>query len=373
MPLELTEQPELKAPGASRTTFLSKLSAGRTIRSQDRMFFTEQLALLLETGMALVPALEALANQASNPAMRTVIEKLKIHISEGGTLAQGLAQHPEVFNTTYINLVAASEAGGFLHEVLAQLLASDEKREELRSTVVSALAYPAFLAGFSILVVIFVLVVVFPKFADMFTRIADQLPGTTLFLMQASDLLRLHWMETIAVVAGVGFGLHRWLSSKTGAAWADRVKLTLPVLKDIMVQLYLVQTLRVMSLSLGRGVSIVDTLDSCRDVVANGLFRGFLKGIESSVKEGGTVAAGFENVPFIPDLVKQMVTTAETSGNLAVVMGRVADFYERELGKKLTALSKMAEPVMLLIMGLVVGIIVSSLILPIFKLSRAVT
>ena len=377
MPIELQTATAGSAPAVKKEK-QTRARAARPFGSgapgqRDRMAFTEQLALLLETGMPLHAALQSLRQQAGNPAMRAIIDELIADVESGQRFASALSKHPQLFSTTYVNLVSASEGSGFLPKVLEQLLAEEEKREELRKTIVSALTYPAFLMGFSVLVVIFVLVLVFPKFADMFARIQDQLPATTLGLMWLSDVLRIYWWQVLAAIGGAAFLLQRAVSSDAGRATLDRWALTLPGVRNIFVQLYIAQSFRVLSLSLSHGVSVVDALEATRDVVRNRLFRGLLKNVERSVQEGGTIAAGFADSGFMPELAEQMVTTAEASGNLAPVLGRVAAHYERELSRRLLALSKMAEPIMLLVMGLVVGIIVSSLILPIFKLSKAVT
>ncbi|MGI9262647.1 MAG: type II secretion system F family protein [Woeseiaceae bacterium] len=342
------------------------------VTDKERMFFTEQLSLLLETGTTLQQALQAMAGQSHGPAMKTVIENLLTNISSGKTFSQALEMHPETFSSTYTSLVAASEDGGFLDQVLLQLLQMEEKREQLRGTLVSALSYPAFLIFFSIAVVAFVLVVVFPKFGAMFTMIHDQLPATTKGLMWLSDVLRAYWVYILMSIGGTFLLARRWAASESGRNSIDRAKISIPGIRDVFVQVYLVQSLRVMSLSLSNGVSLVDTLASCKDVVKNRVFRRFFANVELKVQQGSGIAAGFRDVEMLPSLVQQMIATGEESGNLPKVMGRMADFYERELTKRLAALSKMAEPVMLLVMGLIVGIIVSSLILPIFKLSRAV-
>ncbi len=340
---------------------------------RDRSVFTEQLALMLETGMPLHAALENMQQQAGNAAMKSVIDDLLEEIKTGQRFSSALSKHPELFSSTYVSIVASSEDSGFMHKALEHLQAEEEKRDELRKTVKSALSYPLFLVGFSVLVVIFVLVGVFPKFAEMFERIRDQLPPTTIALMWASDALRGYWWQILLALGGAGVLALRWIKSAAGRAKVDEWKLTLPGLRVVFVQLYVTQAFRVMSLSLNHGVTIVESLAATRDVVDNHLFRGLLLQVEQSVQEGGTVAAAFAESRFIPDLVKQMVATAEISGNLALVLGRIASHYEREFNRRLEALSKMAEPVMLLVMGLVVGIIVSSLILPIFKLSKAVS
>jgi len=355
---------------ATRLTEIVNSSA--KIGDKERMFFTEQLALLLETGASLHAGLQALKLQSDHPAMVRLIDAMMADISEGKSFSFALSRHPDVFSSTYVNLISASEEGGFMPEVMEQLLEMDEKQEQLRSTLVSAFTYPAFLVVFSIAVVVFVLLVVFPKFGDMFSQIEDQLPATTVFLMAASDVLLNYWLPLLATFAAGLFSLRYWLSSPGGSQYLDHLKLSVPLIKDVFTQLYLVQSLRVMSLSLHHGVSIMDTLATCKDVVRNGVFRHFITELELRVQEGAGIAVGFSHSHFIPPIVVQMITTGEETGNLPKVMSRIAEHYERELSKRLKALSKLAEPVMLIVMGTVVGLLVSSLILPIFKLSRAV-
>ena len=341
--------------------------------SSDRMFFTEQLALLLETGESLYGALTTIVQQTENAEMRKIVEKVARDISEGRSFGAALTEHPEVFSSTYVNLISASESGGFMHEVLEQLLHMDEKREQLRSTLVSAATYPMFLIAFSFAVVVFVLVVVFPKFGSMFQSIYDQLPASTKVLMSLSDIMRQYWIFLVAGIAAFVIGFRQWLATESGSARVDYLKLHTPGVREIFTQIYLVQSLQVMSLSLSNGVSVMESLEACRDVVGNTLFRNQIAKVEDSVQAGSGVAAGLADSPFLPDLAKHMIATGEQTGNLGKVMGRICVYYETQLTKKLDSVSKLAEPIMLLIMGVVVGVLVSSLILPIFKLSRAVS
>ncbi len=372
MAIEISTTKKAAAPvetGAS----MPALSLRRTgVSAKDRMFFTERLALLLETGGALQPSLLALKEQTDNVHLSAVIGDLSDEVLGGKPFSRALARHPEVFSLTYVNLVGASEQGGFMHRVLTQLQQMEEKSEKLRSTLFAAFSYPAFLLCFSFAVVCFILVVVFPKFGNLFQSIYDQLPITTRFLMAGSDILRTYWIALIAGGAGMLLVVFRWLKSEGGKEVIDRLKLKIPGLKQLFVQVYMIHMLRVMGLSLVNGVSVVDALKSCREVVDNNLFRRFMADIEHGVDEGRGLAAGFEQAAFVPSMVRQMIRTGEESGNLAVVMERIADFYERDLEKKIQVVSKIAEPLMLLVMGVLVGVIVSSLILPIFKLSKAV-
>lgn len=342
------------------------------IGGADRMLFTERLALLLETGVPLHDALGALRDQTVKPRLKAIIGEVADAIVGGQRFSEALSKHPDLFPPTYINLVGASEEGGFLPEVLEQLVDMDEKQERLRSTIVSALSYPGFLIVFSLLVVVFILVAVFPKFSVMFTAIYDELPLTTKIFIVASDALtkhgRLFGIGALTLAAGALLALRR----PDTREWLDRMKLRVPYVKDIFIKIYLTRLMRVMGISLERGVTILATLGACRNVIPNSEFQRFIGDLETQVTEGRGIAAGFRDSPLIPVSVKQMIDTGEQTGSLGRVMGRVADFYERDLTRQLNALAKMAEPVMLLVMGVLVGTIVTSIILPIFKMSRAV-
>ena len=191
--------------------------------------------------------------------------------------------------------------------------------------------------------------------------------------MGASEVMREYWIYLTGGLLALFAVSRQWLQSDSGRQMMDRLKLTMPGVRDLFAQIYLVQSFQVLSLSLTNGVSVMESLESCREVVRNGLFRKLIVDTEERVQAGQGVAAGFAEADFLPELARHMVATGEQTGNLGLVMGRIAEYYEGQLTRKLAALSKLAEPLMLLVMGVVVGILVSSLILPIFKLSRAVS
>lgn len=373
MPLEITAQHKKTATVGAIDISEKLLSLGKNKPGvTERLFFTEQLSLLLETGTPLHTALAAIRKQVDNPGMAEIIDDLIENVTSGKSFSHALSKHPELFSGTYISLVNAAEEGGFLDKVLLELMNMDEKREELRSTIVSALSYPFFLVAFSILVVIFVLVVVFPKFASMFSNITDQLPATTIILMNISEFLIRHWISVTVGSIATLILLFWWLHTATGKTVLDKVKLQAIGLRDIFQKIYLIQSLRVLGMAMSNGVTVRDALVSCHEVVTNSEFRKFLINVENKVNDGEGFASAFQTAYFIPPMVSQMVTTGEESGNLPKVLSRLANYYERELDKKLKSFSRMIEPVMLIVMGCVVGLVVSSLILPIFKLSQAV-
>ncbi len=373
MPIEL----DASGPADAAKTGSPAPTAGwRTIGQRapgmrERALFTERLALLLETGVPLHTALQSLHDQTEQGQLRAMIAAIGDDILAGERFSSALARH-ELFPSTYVNLIAASEAGGFMPEVLVQLVEMDEKEERLRAMLVSALSYPAILLTFSFAVVLFILMFVFPKFAVMFASIHDQLPVTTRVLLVVSDVLTQHAALVAAGTAGVLGALWMLARRPDVRAALDRAKLRLPIVRDVFAKIYLTRLLRVMGISLERGVTILATLEACRAVVANADIQRFILDLERDVTEGKGIAAGFDHSDFVPLSVRQMIATGEATGTLGRVMTRVADSYDRELTRLLARLTKMAEPAMLLVMGVLVGTIVSSLILPIFKLSRAV-
>ena len=341
-----------------------------SVAPKDRMFFTEQLALLLETGTSLHPALISIRGQMHDSPMASIIDSIAAGVVGGQSLSEMFAQHPKVFNPTYVSLVAASEQGGFLHEVLEQLRRMDEQNSELKSSMVSAFSYPAFLVVFSIFTLVFILLVVFPRFGPMFASIGDDLPATTKALMGLSEFLLHHWMAFSAGCSVSMVALITWLQSAAGKSWLARFKLSAPLLGKIWQRIYLVVAFRVLGLSLKHGVSLVQAVRTAREIVANEVVKDFFTDMSARLEQGGRLGEGFAEAKWVPDLAKQMVATAEESGSLPQVLLRVSDYYHRELDRLLMRVSKMVEPIMLVVMGVLVGLLVSSLILPIFKMSQ---
>ncbi len=343
-----------------------------SVNARDRKFFTEQLALLLETGNSLIDGLEIIASQTENLTFSVVILDIVDKINGGKAFSAALSMHPTVFSNTYVTLIAASENGGYMETVLKHILDMEEKREELLTTVTSAFTYPAFLVVFAGSVIIFILAYVFPKFGDLFSSIEDQLPSVTLALMWLSNFTLNYWWAMIAVTIGsVGFFI--WLNnSASGKQKINDLITSIPILGNLIYEIYLIQAMRIIGLSLNNGVSLVEAIRTCKDIAQNSRFQQFINDLHKNVTEGKNFAFGFSETDFVPPLIRQMVKTGEESGKLPMVCERIADYYQRDLSRKLKLLSKMIEPAMLLVMGVVVGLIVSSLILPIFKLSRAV-
>ena len=337
-----------------------------------RREFTEQLLLLLDAKMALVPALESIVDHSPDKGMKLLVESMRDSIAEGSSFADTLARHPGTFSSTYVILVRAAEAGGYVPKVLRHLLAIDERDQALRSTLGAAFSYPIFLIAFSGAVILFVLAFVFPKFTDMFAGMGGDLPATTVALMATSDFLLTHYAWLAPAAGGFVVVCVWWLSSPAGASWLHDMSDRIPLVNGIMTRVYLIHTLRSLHMSLENGVTFVEALDAAADAAPNTRFRRTLHVVLDSVNAGEGAAKAFREARFLPQLARDLLATGEEAGDMGLVSGRLATHYETELERLLVKLSKIIEPALLLVMGAVVGVIVASLILPIFKLANAV-
>jgi type II secretory pathway component PulF len=356
------------APG--RLPRLALPSFARSFGVRERMAFTEQLALLLDTGVSLHEALTVLQQQSVDPKLAAMLQSMFDDLAEGKPFSAALSRHPEMFSQSYVSLVAAAEEGGFLQQVLQQLLEIDEKNSRLQGVVTAALSYPAFLVVFSVAVVVFVLTVIVPKFQDLFESIRNDLPLATVVLMAVSDFLAKHWLATLAALGAALSGVWLWARTPRGAWLIDDLKIRVPFVGGIFTQVYLNQTLNVLGLALLSGVPVTAALKAAQEVIPNRRFARFLESVREEVNNGRGIAAGFQAAPFIPPMVREMIATGERTGELGKVMMRISDFYGRELNRRIGIVAKVAEPFMLVVMGVVVGLLVAALILPIFKLSR---
>jgi type II secretory pathway component PulF len=365
-----TQLPAQEAGAAAPRLGLRLPAFSRSIGVEQRMAFTEQLALLLDTGVAIHEALKILKQQSEDARLSGILQSLFDQVTEGKPLSLALSRHPEMFSQTYVSLVAAAEEGGFLQQVLKQLLEIDEKNSRLRSTIASALSYPIFLIVFSLAVVVFVLVAIFPKFQDLFQSIRDQLPWTTLALMAVSEFLTKHWLLSVTGLGAAVAGAVLCIRMPAVEQLLDELKMRIPVVGEIFMQVYLNQSLNVIGLALISGVPVTAALKASQEVIRNRSFARFLETVRDEVNNGRGIASGFAKTPFIPPMVREMIATGERTGELGKVMMRIADFYGRELNRRISILAKVAEPFMLMVMGVVVGLLVASLVLPIFKLSK---
>jgi type II secretory pathway component PulF len=341
------------------------------VKSAEVTFFTTQLALMLEVGTPLNQALTALRRELSNPFFNRVLSEVTIDIEQGLQFSDAVARHPKVFDKIFINMVRAGETGGFLRETLERLVRMQEKRQALRNQLRSAMTYPVVLTLLGMLVVVFIMVGVLPKFVGIFEGKEAILPLSTRFLMAASESLRQHWLYYLTGCCAAAVGLKLWSGSAHGRGAVDRMLIYGPAVSHLANQIYTSEMLRTMGYLLESRVPLLQALRVTGPTVRNSIYRRFVDTIEETVSRGERFARPFGDYAPIPATVKQMVAVGEEVGQLPKVMLRLATYYEGRVDEALKRFVAIIEPLALILLGGVVGLIVSSIVLPLFRLSRA--
>lgn len=362
-----TAAPALTAPfpGWRRT--------GGRVSGRDLIYFTSQLSLMLEVGTSLTDAVRALEGQTENPALRSVLHDLGTAMEEGQSFSMALSRHERVFDGMFVSMVRAGEAGGYLRDALERIVEMREKREALIAQVRSALAYPIILGGMSIVVVIFVVAGVLPKFMPLFAGKEHILPLSTRMLMWLSRSLCGYWWAYILAAAVAVTGLRGFLLSPPGRSLRDRLAVTLPVIGPLTNKILTGQLLRTLGHLLESHVPLTDALTVTRLTIRNRYYRRLVDRVEEIVRGGGRLATAFQGFAYMPASVRQMLATGEEAGNLYRVMLRLARHYDGEIEHELKRVAALIEPIALIFLGSIVGLIVSSVILPLFKLAHAMT
>jgi type II secretory pathway component PulF len=358
----------LGSDSVQRRTFTRRF--GKPVKPGELIFFFSQLSLMVEIGMSLKDGLMNIEQQTENTAFKTVIQSTLQDIEEGRQLSDSMRRHPRIFKPMYVSMVKAGETGGFLKNILDRIVEMEEKRQALINQVKNALTYPTFLCVLGFVVVIFIMVSVLPKFMAFFEGRESILPGTTRFLIAASTSLREYGL--IYALAGIGLAvfLKFYRASAQGQALIDRLFVSGPLIAGISNKIYTSELLRTLGNLMESQVPLLEALNVTRDSIRNRHFRHFVDQIADHVQKGGRFSQPFATYPYVMDSVKQVVATGEEVGNLPKVMLRLAQFYDTEVERNLKRLASLIEPVALIVLGAVVGLVVSSVILPIFRMAQ---
>ena len=341
----------------------------RPIKPVEVLFFTSQLSLMLEIGTPLKAALQTIRDQTQNPSFQELIQDLLQDIEAGRQLSDALRRHPKVFNKIYASMIKAGETGGFVQEILDRLVEIQEKRQALKTQLRSALTYPLVLCLVAFVVIVFVLVFVLPKFTGFFAGKEAVLPLTTRALMTLSASLQSYWWMYLMAAAGLMAGLKLARQSPKGQELIDWVAVSGPLISRLVNKVYTCQILRILGTLMESQVPMLEALEVTRATVVNRHFMAFIDRIIDHVRQGGKFSQPFASYPYTLESVKRMVATGEETGNLPKVMIRLAEFYDAEVERELKNVATLIEPVALIVMGAVVGLIVSSVVLPLFKLA----
>ncbi len=342
-------------------------------KTKDILHFTTQLSVMVRAGISLQEALDSVASQVEKKKFKVILIDLKNRIEGGQSFSQALAEHPKVFSNLYINMVAAAEISGSLSMMLDRLVDYLADEAETRSQVIGAMVYPIIIATMAVTCVTFLLLFVLPRFLTVFAGKEHLLPITTKSIMAASNFMRNWWYIFFPGVGASIWGFCYFTKTKAGRLWWDKAKLRIPLLRTLFRSLYITRGLHTMGVLSNSGVPILDTIAITAQISGNVYYERMWWGVHEAVRQGKKIANSLDEYKLLPSSVVQMIRSGEDSGTLGDVLRDVAEFYAKELKTVIKAVTSMIEPLMIVVMGVLVGFIAASIILPIFKMSSLVS
>ncbi|MDD5729675.1 MAG: type II secretion system F family protein [Candidatus Omnitrophica bacterium] len=342
------------------------------ISAKELALFTRQLATLLECGVNILNALNILSNQIANKNLKLVLKDIISKIKDGKSFSESLSGHPGIFSSLYISMVHSGEAGGQMETVLKRLAEFTEKEEEFKNTVSSALIYPAFILSVSVITVIVLFTFVIPKLVGMFKDMGQALPVPTQVLVNISDFLRNWWWLFLAAMFMLIFFLRRMYKTTQGRIIFDGIKMRLPVMGTLVIKTEISRLMRTLSLLISNGIPIVYALDISASVMENMVLKLETQGFKDKLSAGESFSQCLAESKLFPGFVTSIVNTAEEGGTLEKSLGRLAEDYEKDVDRTLKTLARLLEPVIILVMGSIVGFIVIAMMLPIFEINLIV-
>ena len=359
-----TKKENQKKENATFQNFLEKY---QPISLRDMVIFSRQFAAMIESGVAMLRALNVLSEQTGNPRLKKALDQIRYEIEQGSTLSDTLLKHPKIFDRLYIAMVRAGEAGGVLDKVLNRLAGFMEARSKLTQQVKAAMTYPMVVMFIAVGVFYAMLTLVLPTFSGLFTSLGSELPAYTRFLVAISNFLRSWYM--LVVIAGIialVWALKNWYQTKGGKLTLDFTLLNMPVMGDIIRKVAVARFTRTFGTLVRSGVPIVTALDVVKDSADNAVLAKAIEAVMTRVQQGGTISGPLSESKIFPPMVTQMVAIGEETGQLETMLEKIADFYDVEVETAVEGLTSLMEPVMIVTLGGLVGAIVVGMYLPIF-------
>jgi type II secretory pathway component PulF len=363
------------ARGAAGGAVIAPVQAplfGRRVSASDLALFTRQLASLFNAGLNMARSLDTLIDHCENYALRTTLESLRQAVSGGSSLWEAMGEHPRVFSELYVNLVRAGEASGQLGTVLERLADSLEVQQERQSRIRSALAYPILLSVAGLSAVIFILIFLVPRFASMFKSLKRDLPVPTKVLLALQGFItQWGWLVALGIVALV-IAIRAWDRSEQGGLMMDRMRMRMWIVGSLVHKEAVSRFCRTMATLVQGGVPILTSFEVAERAVGNRVIRQAIDQVRSAVREGESLATPLKRTGVFPGLVTNMIAVGEETGNLQEMLNRVADAYDAEITNRMRALISLVEPLVILMMGVIIGTIVLSMLIPVLELSTGV-
>ncbi|MEK6244894.1 MAG: type II secretion system F family protein [Pseudomonadota bacterium] len=350
-----------------------KLGGGGSVSEKDVALFTRQMATMMKAGVPLLQAFDIVGKGASNPAVARLLMDIKTEVETGSSLAQAFRKYPLHFDALYCNLVAAGEAAGILEALLDRLAIYKEKTLAIKSKIKSALFYPVSIIVVAIAITAVIMIFVIPAFKDVFKSFGADLPMPTLVVMGISDWTVANWYILFPAMGGAVYGfLQAWKRSLAVQIFMDRLSLRMPVFGSLLRKAAIARWTRTLSTMFAAGVPLVEALDSVGGASGNYVYLQATIKIKNEVSTGTSLTVAMQNAEVFPAMVLQMCMIGEETGALDAMLGKVADFFEAEVDDAVEALSSLMEPIIMVVLGTLIGGMVIAMYLPIFKLGGAV-
>lgn len=340
-----------------------------TIGVKDKAIFSRQFAAMVNAGVGIVRCLGVLSDQSGNPKMRKALIAISAEVQQGGNLSDAMSKHPECFDKLYVSMVEAGEAGGVLDEVLNRIAKLLEDMARLQGQIKSAMAYPVAVGIFAFIVFIGMTVFLIPIFAGIFTDLGIQLPALTQFMVDLSALMRSpRILIPIAIILGSVIGFRQYYKTPVGRLQIDKLMLKIPVFGELVEKNAVARFCRIFGTLTRSGVPILSSLDIVRDTAGNQVYANAIEASKQEVQQGGMISLALDREEVFPPLAIQMMSIGEETGELDAMMMKVADFYEDEVEQAVKALTSLIEPLMMIGVAAMVGVILLSMYLPMFKI-----
>jgi type IV pilus assembly protein PilC len=350
-----------------------RMRSGKAIKPKDIAIFTRQLATMMKAGVPLLQAFDIVGRGNPNVSVTRLLNDIRTDVETGTSLSSAFRKHPLYFNNLYCNLVEAGEAAGILEELLDRLATYMEKTEAIKSKIKSALMYPIAVIVVAFVVVTVIMIFVIPAFKQVFSSFGADLPAPTLFVIAMSEFFVAYWWLIFGTIGGgLYFFFQAWRRNEKMQHFMDRMLLRIPIFGTLIEKSVVARWTRTLSTMFAAGVPLVEALDSVGGASGNSVYALATEKIQQEVSTGTSLTAAMTNANIFPSMVLQMCAIGEESGSIDHMLGKAADFYEAEVDDMVAGLSSLMEPIIIVILGTVIGGIVVSMYLPIFKLGQVV-
>ncbi|MFC7407756.1 type II secretion system F family protein [Hydrogenophaga atypica] len=350
-----------------------RMRSGKSIKPKDIAIFTRQLATMMKAGVPLLQAFDIVGRGNPNVSVTRLLNDVRTDVETGTSLSSAFRKHPLYFNNLYCNLVEAGEAAGILEELLDRLATYMEKTEAIKSKIKSALMYPIAVIVVAFVVVTVIMIFVIPAFKQVFSSFGADLPAPTLFVIAMSEFFVAYWWLIFGIIGGgLYFFFQAWRRNEKMQHFMDKLLLRIPIFGALVEKSVVARWTRTLSTMFAAGVPLVEALDSVGGASGNAVYAVATEKIQQEVSTGTSLTAAMTNANIFPSMVIQMCAIGEESGSIDHMLGKAADFYEAEVDDMVAGLSSLMEPIIIVILGTIIGGIVVSMYLPIFKLGQVV-